>query len=481
MAFKQQVVDWLSSYTGSMQTAVAALAVSTGCMTALAQAPPEPVVQSPIPATTEAAVAAEPAVTAEAAPAAEAAIVPSAQAGVQVDQGMPVGGGYIHGAPIDGGYQGMLPGGQFGETGQYVDNGVTYDSGQFIDNGQWGGEVMSSGGFVGEACNCYCTSPLMMGDSTMGSPLLLNNATNSFVFPQNFAKVADNNHVVPMDRISLGYRFYKAVPTSLNGNFTTVAGVANERDHHDINIQAEKTFFCGNLSAQVNVPFHHTTDLQQPLATLSDRTNFELGNLSFGLKALIYRTQTMAFSTGVLVEAPTADDITVTAPAATFVFENDSWFYTPYLGLEYTPNERWFAQGFASYRTRTSVANFSFNGANIATGRNPDRLMLDAKFGFWMYRGAPKTISGFAPTLELHYMGTTETIGGGGPPTFTSDFIYGEVDRINLTSGFTAEICNSGQLNFGIVTPLSQGRMAGGLNTNRMFDYNLTLQYNQRF
>ncbi len=98
--------------------------------------------------------------------------------------------------------------------------------------------------------------------------------------------------------------------------------------------------------------------------------NVEFGNVALFGKMLLYATDAVAFSGGVGVTLPTADDVNVRLANGTSLVRvaNQSVHLKPYFSGLYTPNDRFFAQGFLEVDTDLN-GNATF--ANTGTGLTP--------------------------------------------------------------------------------------------------------------
>lgn len=107
-----------------------------------------------------------------------------------------------------------------------------------------------------------------------------------------------------------------------------------------------------------------------------------LGSLLWSVKAVVYRTNTWALSTGVGFNIP----IGPVPPGQPHVKR-----YQPFLGFLYEPNNDWFYQAFLSYDIP------SHNDASAT-------LFLDLAMGYWVYRDPnARFLTGFAAFTELHF------------------------------------------------------------------------------
>src|SRR5262249_14177050 len=105
-----------------------------------------------------------------------------------------------------------------------------------------------------------------------------------------------------------------------------------------------------------------------------------------------------------------------------FVIENETFAFSPFVAVLATPTDRFFAQGFLQLDLPINDSDYSFSSTfpGVA-GRTPDQLGLapvftsgrlreetlrhvDVGAGLWVVRTPQaRWISGWAPTVELHY------------------------------------------------------------------------------
>lgn len=332
---------------------------------------------------------------------------------------------------------------------------------------------------VADACTapgCRMFVPNMLGDA-LGVPLtgFPPVGPGVILYPAHIAKIAENHNVLPQDRVALSYGYVN--------NFPAVAGADGfnrDVDLHQFNFLFEKTFLGGRASAEVIVPFASTLNAAQPWSQVGygERAT-EFGNLAFGVKGLLVDRPNFALSTGLLVEAPTARDLTVQGgPLGQGQVSNDAWHFTPYMGARWTRGEHLFTHAFVSYRRPTADNRQSFNGVLVGADYDvQDLLMVDGGVGYWLYRNPTcRGVRGIAPTVELHYATTTTDA----RDAFNA-FTINRVDSLNLTAGATALIGERGTLGVGVSIPLRDNNLAGYGATDRVFDWALTVQVNLFF
>lgn len=285
-------------------------------------------------------------------------------------------------------------------------------------------------------------------------------------------KIAENGSPIPRDRVFFNYSFFDNVPL-------TSSGVNVNRFTPGF----EKTFLNQMASVEMRFPFAATLDSNLAANGLTNTDHTEFGNIFITLKGLLASTETCAFSAGVSVTVPTADDISVrTATGSELVrIRNESVHIMPFLGALYTPNDRFFTQGFLQVDADAngSPVDGSLTGANLQRlGRLDDATFLfaDVGVGYWLYQsyGSGSFLTGLAPTFELHYnrsLDPTDTVQSGG---FQIGNYADNIEILNMVIGTTCQFGQNKFLTVGYATPL-----AGG--TDRQFDGELRAFVNWMF
>ncbi len=330
-----------------------------------------------------------------------------------------------------------------------------------------------------------CAVPNMLGDGGLLQPNLFVSTSRLYSMQQHASKVCENNSVIPHDR--LGFHF-----ASLQGvRIGDDAGRGIDRSLQEYRFLFEKTFLQENLSLELIVPVYFTS--QYKISTTDEFARSPLaegafGDLAFGLKALLWEGNGRAFSAGLRVEAPTAPDISISEvpPAVESHFDMDAWYFTPWIGAQWTPGNRWFASAFGSYRLDTGPISIStlVRDVNI---RQPNYLTVDVAMGRWIVqRPCRRGITSLAPTLEMHYT-TTTTRGTVFDPglqnVYDTGRRYGKTDYLNLTAGMIGTINDDWQFGLGAVAPLRTSTTdgEGDFDTDRNFDWALMLNVNYYF
>ena len=302
-------------------------------------------------------------------------------------------------------------------------------------------------------------------------------------------KIGSNQSPLPQHRVFFNYQYFDdALRVSRFNDFDTPTPDIESQDI-DVNrytVGGEALIWRNIASIQLQVPIISTLDstivgfdddtIGDPLPAGKDT---QLGNIALALKVLLYRDCCVAYSAGLGIDLPTADDIFFENDSDESIFvENETVTLSPFVGMLYTPNSRFFAQGFAQ-------ASLPTNG-NTVTRRDlpgPDmvgeldeqsQLYLDLAVGYWLYKNCCcNSVRGLAPIAELHY---TTNLEDGDPLVFEDDesiIVPNDADFLNLTLGAIVALGNT-QVRPAAVIPLSD-------DDDKPFDYEFTVQINQFF
>ena len=333
--------------------------------------------------------------------------------------------------------------------------------------------------------------PNMLGDGGLLQPNLLDSADREiYNFQQHTTKICENNSVIPRDRIGFHFDSLQTVQTGLIDNGGVVQ--RSSRNLQEYRFWGEKTFLNENISLDLIVPLYYSTDPNiDTLQAFANPTPLagQFGDLAFGLKALVWEDADKAYSAGVRVEAPTGPDSLV-APLGTDLggFDMDAWYFTPWIGGQWTPGTNWFASGFLSYRLNSGPIT-ARNGFASRSVRQPTYLFADLAIGRWIVqREGQGGLTSLAPVVELHYT-TTPTSGtsqGRGTSfTYGSGRLLGKTDYLNITGGLNGTINDDWQFGIGAALPLRTGFAQSGpafeWDTDRTFSWALLANLNYYF
>ena len=361
-----------------------------------------------------------------------------------------------------------------------------------------------SSGCVSSACTSSCDPrvPMMIGDGGLGVPTTL-----LFQFQNHLTKVSENNSVIPQDRVGMSWNILGDVRTR-SGGFGTIPGA--KETLHEYRFRYERTFNDARGSVDLIVPFNYTTNSQQ-LFTTDDaipglEKGTELGNIAANLKYVLYETDRLTFSSGLMVELPTQDDLEASANLEPIIpisigieSTRDTWFYTPWLGFLYEINDKTNLQSFLSYRMNSNDNDVSANigldfiplNINIPLGSSstPDYFMWDTQISYRMYDNPHgKGITAVIPALELHYTSSrgTDPVGSFRSPLIpiTIPPAIGSVDYLNMVLATNFELGQKASLGVGFGLPLRSNSGFSALQsgpTDRTFNWSLGLNFNYYF
>ncbi len=284
-------------------------------------------------------------------------------------------------------------------------------------------------------------------------------------------KIAENSSPIPRDRILFGYSYFE--------NVSMFAGGVNVSRFTP---GFEKTFHDGLMSFEVRTPMAVTLDSSFQADGGTDLSHGEFGNMGLTFKALLMRRPTWALAAGITAVIPTADDTEVSLSDGTLLVKirNESTRLQPYLGLLWTPNDRFFAQGFVQWDVAANDNSvFVDQGSGLAYVDDVHDVtfqFVDVGVGYWAYRGHRRhhCVTGLAWTAELHWNASlqpTDVVTAGG---FRIGQRSSNIDLVNVTLGAHVELRDKTTLTLAYVTPIG-----GGLD--RQFDGELRILVNRRF
>lgn len=289
-------------------------------------------------------------------------------------------------------------------------------------------------------------------------------------------KFTENTSILPVDRVYFGYQWYTNSPL-------LVGAGGGDTNVNRFTPGFEKTFFNGQTSIEVRVPFAGTVSGDQNVDSLG-AYDLQLGNVTLFFKALLLQTDTFAIGSGLSVSTPTADDTLLTNGVGQIGIENSGTHLAPYLGVIWNPG-RLFSQFYGQYdfdvSSRDVVGRFGSGGSfsqdiNFGGYSDPDMYFLDWNAGYWIYRESAcrSFLTGIAPVVELHY---NQSIGG-------SDVVFNDIQTVaavdstvgilNITLGTHFEFNERTVLTLGAGLPLLDGN-------NRQSDFELNVFLNHRF
>ncbi len=301
-------------------------------------------------------------------------------------------------------------------------------------------------------------------------------------------KFSENNSALPRDRFIMDYTSFDRV--KLN---------SDPIDVHRYTPGFEKTFFDGNASIDVRLPFATTLNSNfegavvpvggvDTATSITDTSSAELGDLSLTAKFLLYQDQNWVYSAGVQGTLPTADDVRVyeTGGAGTvelFRIDNKSYHVMPFWAAQYQVPNSYFMQFFVQGDFDATGSPVSLAGVNqVDRPKDTPFLYLDYSLGYWVYRdqpvyrktwdgrtvhvysnASPLKLTGFAPRVELHYNKALDSTREIVMPSLApgEDYFLGanlkSIDILNLTLGASCFFGANKELAVAWGTPLTGG------------------------
>ena len=293
--------------------------------------------------------------------------------------------------------------------------------------------------------------------------------------------ISDNNSPLPRDRLFLDYNFFH------NARISAV-GIPVNRWSPGF----EKTFLGGNASLELRAPMAIT--LSSRVETNGDDLlAYEFGDIAMALKVLLYRNRSFAWSAGMAMTLPTADDFELVLLDGTTAarINNETVRLQPYTGFLIQPTQSTFIQSFAQLDVDTNgnpvfldelafrSGGFSSDGLQRA-GRLKSQTLLrwNTSMGvMWQRAGARRTgrcrlsncsccsglkINKLAGVFETHYTATlnrSDTVG-------SENFSVGDPNRtlnvLNLTAGLHAYMGPRTVTTVGYGVPVTSDRVFDG-------------------
>ena len=283
-------------------------------------------------------------------------------------------------------------------------------------------------------------------------------------------KIGEDTSPIPQDRILFDYSFFDEVPLAPGGV-----------NVHRFTPGFEKTFLDGMMSFEMKIPVAVTMDSTIDQDGGTDLSHGEFGDLAVTIKVLLMQWEHLALSGGLMVTVPTARDTNVVLADGTPLVNiaNHSTHLAPFLGFLWTPNDKFFMQGFYQVDVEAGGCPVSVNldGTGlqeIGTLHDTTYQYIDLGMGSWLYRGHERfrRLTGWAWTAELH--GTDSF--GPTSPVVADNWQIGDsnsFDSWDVTFGTHLEFRDRSVLTLAYVDPL------GG--HDRQFNGEFRLMFNYFF
>jgi hypothetical protein len=284
-------------------------------------------------------------------------------------------------------------------------------------------------------------------------------------------KIADDTSPIPQDRIMFDYSFFDDVPL--------VPGGVNV---HRFTPGFEKTFLDGMMSFEMQIPCAVTLDSSVVQDGGNDLSHGEFGDVALTLKSLLFQQDHLAIAGGLTLTVPTASDTNVILADGTPLVRivNRSTHLAPFLGFLWTPNDRFFLQGFYQVDVEAGgcpvLVNLDGLGLQgIGTLHDTTYQYVDLGLGSWLYRGPARygRLTGWAWTAELHGSDSFSPTS----PVVADNWQIGDsnsFDSWNVTIGTHLEFKDRSVLTMAYVDPLGGG-------ASRQFNGEFRLMFNYYF
>lgn len=283
-------------------------------------------------------------------------------------------------------------------------------------------------------------------------------------------KPAENNSPFPRNRASLNYSYV--------GNATLQDGGVGV---HRFTPGIERTFVDDRFSWELRLPVGVTFDSDSVLTGGASRDALEFGNVHLGLKSLLYSRQNVAISAGLGATFPTADNLSFSNANGRELIrvENGAFHLLPYVAGVWSDGG-WFWQSFLTLDYdlgKNSVLIDDGTGLMRAGDfRDSDFLYWDVGTGYWLIKDRDDgLITGFAPTLEVHYNTALNSTKG---VQSTSGFQFGgnrsQIEMVNVLLGATIQLAGRNSLAIGYGRALRGG-------DDEQFDSELRVLFNWYF
>ena len=241
----------------------------------------------------------------------------------------------------------------------------------------------------------------------------------------------------------------------------------------------EKTFLDGMMSIELKVPCAVSMDSTVIQDGGTDLSHGEFGDLALTIKALLIQWDHLAISGGLMVTVPTASDTNVVLADGTPLVRiaNQSTHLAPFLGFLWTPNDKFFMQGFYQVDVEAGGCPVYINPdglglQEVGTLHDATYQYIDLAVGSWLYRGHERfhRLTGWAWSAELHGNDSFSPRS----PVVAGNWIIGDsnsFDSWNVTIGTHLEFKDRSILTLAYVDPLGGNERQFNGEFRLMFNY----------
>lgn len=295
--------------------------------------------------------------------------------------------------------------------------------------------------------------------------------------------VSENNTALPTDRVYFIYNaFYNAASATINADPNGFDPIQKSIDLHRYLIGFEKTFFDGNVSIDVRMPFMSNIEFNS-FGLISESGN--VGNLTMYMKGLLAANDDAALATGLGIGLPTGSDFESYSDPALYspeslVVRNQAVHLMPFLAATAHLGEHWFTQSFCQMNFSASGNEIANQDGFVGIYQEQHLFQADLGLGRWLWQDSTRPyFQALAAVTELHYTTTVQNTDSVDLPSgnlFGGSFSNAEnrLDLLNLTSGLQAQLSPLTALRVGAVVPLRN-------TPDRSFDAELQVSLNRKF
>lgn len=288
-------------------------------------------------------------------------------------------------------------------------------------------------------------------------------------------RISENNVALPQDRYWITYNHYHNAFAQPGGDLSLDRFVFG----------FEKTFFDGSSSVEIRLPI--AADIE-PNGTLTSNTSYaggSYGNLSLLLKHVLYADDQRVIAAGLGIETPTGSQshaFDTTFGPVSITHDPSAVYLTPFLGVQRTMGDDWFANGFLQLEVPTGgdrvITQVGAGAVQEFFVNQPAQIQIDLGIGAWLLSPSETDPTGLALISELHIATALQApdrfdavAGGATPNVFINS--GDTIDTlVNLTNGIHASLSGGCSVRCGIAVPLLQ---------QRIFDTEAIVQVNRSF
>ena len=277
-------------------------------------------------------------------------------------------------------------------------------------------------------------------------------------------KIAENFSPEVRDRAFLSYSFFNDAFGNLGDISRYVVGF-------------EKILWSDLVSFEARLPLAGTFGSVQAIDGIPNR-DFEIGNTTLILKAVLLRNDRFIWSGGTGISLPTADDSVAQLGGQNVIrINNESIHLLPFMGLLYRFHSKTSIQSYLQLDVATNgdpvFANL-LGGTlpQIGTFNDSALLHADIAVNHTFYRNdRAKCLRAAIANAEIHYSGTLQSADVVTSNGLTYTNLQENFNIVNATVGTHLQFGDRLVVTPGVAVPLQRG-------LNRQFDYEAIVQAN---